>query len=471
MTAAVRYAAVLGAVLWAAPVLADPVALSAMNHSTNAALGGGDLPRALIFAEVAVRRVDSAPVGEPAAEVEALNTLGYLLLRQGGVDGRAGVLLNRALVLADGAGLTGSLVGLLTLQNAASLAVRQGDATAAGLLGRFVAAGRTSAYHADVLGVAADLYFQLGQFQPMADALDEMVAVGGTVRSSTTLEEMYAAQGVAEQDGRIDDASALIDARITLVRAMQPELADRFAHAALWTKFYMNHEAGNLGVAADALRVWAATGQMTAEERAFIETQASNTLLYTQLAGYSTQRTVQLGNAQLAVAYAQVLQKPDDPRLGWALRALAQAQTALGQLEAAQSSLQEALAVLDASEAGAEGRYLVLADLAVNAWDRDDAALAQRLFAQSDAEYRAAVAGGMAELSRIDRAIGFQNRARLATDVGDGAEAEADLAQAWALFREDQAAQVQKSNVRALEVSLLITEAGVDDLAGRAGMR
>ena len=221
-----------GAVLFIAACLSGMARaqdLAAMNRATVATFSTGDLKGALKFGEAALAAARGAD--DPAQDLEALNNLGFLLLQSGG-DDRAGVSLTEALQLADASGLTGRLTWFLALQNSVTVAQHKGRKGAAlALLDRFVTEDRTSIWAADILSAAAGKFFELGQFPAMAAALDEMVAQGGSVRASTSLDALYGAQQLAEREGRTDDALVLIDARMTLVQAIQPGEAKEFAQA------------------------------------------------------------------------------------------------------------------------------------------------------------------------------------------------------------------------------------------------
>lgn len=459
--------AVCGLLLMTGPGHAQDTRLAAANQATVDAFEAGTLPEAEALAEAAVRLGQSQSEPDPVAMAHALNNLGFLLLRRTGAEQRAAATLATAIDLAERTGQRRTLPWFLAVQNAVTAALRtQEPARAGALLETLTTAGRGSPFHADIAGAAADLAFAMADYQNTADLLAEMVAVGGTLRARITLDALYAAQEQAEMDGRITDAAALIDARITMVRVLDPAVADQFAHTALWTKFYMTYQAGAFGPAADALRVWAETGTMTATEKAFIESQASAELLFTQLSGFGSGRVTQLARAQLAVAFSDLVGAPDDPRRAWALRERAASETRLGNLAAAEQTLQTALAVLEQTAEGRRGRYLIIADLAECAWQTGNAALATRLYAQSHADYLTQVAAGLPPLPDFDLSISALNRARVAAETGDLDLARRLLSEAWQHFSADRARGAQKINQKAQEVALLIASALIEAQEG-----
>lgn len=431
----------------------DPVTTA--NQATLTAFNAGDFEQAAILAQEAVRVGRALPNPDPIAFAFALNNLGYALMNDAETEPRALALFDEVLRTKRA-----TQPWLYALQNKAQLTLNRGqNEQVLALANDLISAGRNTPWHALAAGAASDLFFQINAYGEMVAALTEMVAVDGPIYSATTMETMDQAKIDAEQAGQIDAVSFLIDARIILAKALRPDQARDIAHRELWTKFFLNYLAENYGVAADALRVWATTGDLSVEEQDFIDGEATGMLLLTQGTAFTQGRSLQLGQAQLALAYAELLPDPDDIRRGLALRELAAAQTQLGYYQEAATTLQRAIAVLERTQTGRAELHLVLADLATNAWLRGENDLAAALGARSDKMYQAAVAAGSTPLPPLDLSITANNRALIALDRGQLAQAETLIATAWTKFEADQAFGVQKTNQMAHEINLHGTQA------------
>ena len=160
--------------------------------------------------------------------------------------------------------------------------------------------------HGPAVTAAVDLAFENKEYRVVPLLIEEMIKVAGGCFAKTNSDQLYERQLNLEEEGDISGVSALVDARILLVGTAQPQLQEEFAHTALWTKFFLNYEAENFGVAADALRKWASTGTLSPEEAEFIQSQAANALTLTQLQGYGDRTGVQLGYSELTLSLIHI---------------------------------------------------------------------------------------------------------------------------------------------------------------------
>ncbi|MEM6667555.1 MAG: tetratricopeptide repeat protein, partial [Pseudomonadota bacterium] len=254
---------------------------------------------------------------------------------------------------------------------------------------------------------------------------------------------------------------------IALVRQYMPGEADEFSQTLLWRKYVQQFEADRFGNVADTLREIGQTGPLSPENRAFVDEMATLMLRATQLSGYTERREVQLPYAQMGLAFAELLGAPDDPRLGLALREVAAAEQNLGRLTEAALTLQQSLSVLSSTEEGSQRVHLVLTDLALNAQQRSDFALAEQLYAQADQAYQAALRAGAEPLSLIDEVITLTNQAELLTEVERHEDALALIDTAWDKFREDEASGGQKWNSKSQATRLYVAQAVAQSALGR----
>ncbi len=359
-----------------------------------------------------------------------------------GEGGRAALLWQEALADLDAAGVGTSRIWFDIAMNLARHQAATGDgAGARDRLAGAIDRARATPFHGAAVFAAADLAFSQGAYQDAsAHLIEGLLVAPDLVRGvyGALFVAFAEAQEKAEAAGARADASALIDARVAILQTfMGAEAADP-VQTLLFQKYFLLHQAGAWGEAADAIAAWGAAGPIDAEERAFIDSMATLQLTHTELSGYTAPRDLQLGAAQLAVAFTELLADPLDPRRAQALRARAAAETGLGlHLKAAETLLQ-AGALLDQT-GDARQRHFLYAEMATNAWQRGELVLADAFDGKAEASERAARAAGAPPLDPIDRAIRGTNRALLALDLERPREAlerldgaRADYAQAAA---------------------------------------
>jgi hypothetical protein len=426
MWAARSLAAALALFVFATPALAQGI--DDLNRQALEAFQAGDMTGALDLAEAALA-VDEAEARANAEAYLWAHNNRIFLLGETGADPEALLAATTpAVAFADRTGTRASVPGLNVSYfhvGALHLTGRQEAAVAA--LAATLAAARRTERHGATLPTAVDTAFAIGDYANMVDYIEEMLAVTGRYGASTRIDALYARQEEMEAAEDIEAVGHLIRARILIAYHVVPEAdADVFAHTALYRLFTMNYFAGNYGAAADALAEWAQTGEVTEDERAQMAGMAEGFLTLAQGRAYSADSTVGLGYAQMTVAITRAVHPADDPRLALALRERAAAEGAVGQYDRAAATLQEALAVAEAGEAAPDTRAFLLADLAMNAWQRGDADLAAELHARSDA----ILAGHDVEMSAVDRLVEATNRAKVALERGDAAGTQAWIARA-----------------------------------------
>lgn len=297
---------------------------------------------------------------------------------------------------------------------------------------------RSTPLHGVAAFAAADFAFGAGDFVATAMLFAEGLAVApDLVREAygAVFVAFAQAQERAEEAGEVAAASALIEARIAILNTFMADAAAEPVQTLLFQKFFLLHQASSFGPAADALREWAGAAPVDADERAFIEQMAPLFLEVVELSSYSAARDVQLGMAELAVAFAELLEDPFDPRRAEALRVRAAAQSGLGHHAAARETLLRGATLLERSNAPG-ALHLVYEDLAINAWRRGEAALADDLYAEASRLYRRAIDAGGPSLAPIDAAILKTNRALVAIDRGKAAAALELLAAAHVHFED-----------------------------------
>ncbi|WP_413872329.1 hypothetical protein [Albidovulum sp.] len=154
-------------------------------------------------------------------------------MQAGGDPGGAVPLLSEALRLLSGAGAVPSDLWIGASGLLARLDLDAGRAAAARARAEeFMRIARPTEWRARAAASAADIRFRLGDFADAATLLEEALAV-----DPGTLSQVYgdlfvayaAAQEAAEAEGRIDDAAALIDARLAILRtfAVDPDDAGK----------------------------------------------------------------------------------------------------------------------------------------------------------------------------------------------------------------------------------------------------
>lgn len=394
-----------------------------------------------------------AAKGDGTARAAARNTLALALRARDPADPRVPSLWRAA--LAELAA-SGAAAGPLYYDISAELArteMAAGDRTAADRrLAAMVDRARDTSFHGPAVFAAADIYYQAGNFPRAVEAfLEGLTVQPERVRPvyGALFVAFAEAQETAEASGAVADASALIDARVAILQTFLDDGAPDAVQTLLFQKYFLLQREGDWGAAADALRRWAAAGPLDADERAFIEETARLQLTATELSGYSAARDVQLGQAELAVAFTELLQDPLDPLRARALRARAAAETGLGLLAEAGATLLEAAALLERSD-DPRDLHLLYGEMATNAWQRGDLGLAQALDRRAGAAYLARLSAGDPPLAPIDLAIRNTNSALIATDAGRPREALDRLAQARADYEEAAAGGALKWNEKSL---------------------
>ncbi|KAB2883579.1 MAG: CHAT domain-containing protein [Albidovulum sp.] len=451
---------------------ADPTAdVKALVERSVDAYRAGATQSAIDLAEQAEALARSMPAAEAEARATAFVHRARLLLLGGDPPEVAAALLDEALRGLTDAGAFPSEPWLGTMGLLAEMDANAGRVDSArARVKEFMQTARPTPWRAPAAATAASIHFRLGKFADAALLLEETLAVDHSVLAAVYGDVFVAwarAQEAAEVEGRIDDAVALIEGRLAILDAFPVDPDKSGRRALLFGKFYLLHEAARYGAAADALRLWAKTGQPTDEELGFIDRMATLTLDYAQLSGAVELRSVQLDYAELAVAFTELVGDTSDPRLGWALRERAAAEKGLDRIATSTQSLRQAAEVLARTEEGRAGLHLVLSDLAANAWVEGKLALSRDLYAQADAAYQAALTAGAPPMATIDRAIESVNRANLAVDLGDGASALRLAAEARALFQQDAAQGEQKWNARAVGARIAAVEARALALTGQ----
>ncbi|MBL6426707.1 MAG: CHAT domain-containing protein [Maritimibacter sp.] len=460
--------AVALALLLALPAAAQD--LDALNAQAIAAYGAGDAETALSVTEDAVAAPPDVAEANPTAYLLALNNLTFLVMGQGDAP-RADDLSARAVAFGEAHEIDDpGVLGTAFLQRAQVLGRSDGAGPATEMLRRMMQVTRDTPAHGFAASAAGDLAFDLGRYVEMLGYYREMVAVTGVWTSAHGIDVFYDRQLALEAEGDIAAVAALIDTRILLVETAQPQLAEEFAHSALWTKFYMHYEAENFGEAADALTFWAGVGTMTEDERESLTEIAANILERTRRGEHAERSAVQLGYAELAVALARIVHPANDPRIGVALRERADAESRLGLYARAAATLQEALAYPEGGRAAMGERTLLLEDLANNAWQIGAYDQSRALYEQAEVSYNADLAAGMAPFAPFDRSVLATNRAKLALETGDIEAAAALRGEADALLGEARAAGLGDAQDLRQQVEIAEIDAYLAAATGRDGV-
>lgn len=419
-----------------------------------AALGGGAAAEDAPAGEAALAAAEEnhrslAPGADAPTRASARNALAGALVAAGRQPDRSMALWQAALADLDDAE-PDRLWYDITVNLARQEAATGSSAAARDRLAAMVDRARGTPFHGPALFAAADVLFTAGDHQAAAaHVIEGLVVAPEMVRGvyGALFVAFAEAQEKAETAGAIADASALIDARIAILRTFMGADAADSIQTLLFQKYFLLHEAGDWGAAADAITLWAQAGPIDAAERAFLDEMATLQLTRTELSGYSAPRDLQLGEAELAVAFASLTEDRLDPRRAAALRARAAAETGLGLHLAAAGSLLEAAAILE--ERGHESElHFLYGELASNAWQRGEFGLAASLDTRAETAYRAGLAAGAAPLAPIDRAIRATNRAYLALDLDRPRDALARLAEARADYAVAAAGAALKWNER-----------------------
>ena len=454
------------------PAQVGAPALTDLNDATLQALSANDIAQAQRRARAAVEAGQSAHAPDPVKFAYALNNLGYALSLDGQNGAEALQWLDRAISYAETKGLEDIGPWVLSTANRAKMHSALGNWPAAKAdAQRLVDRGRGTGWHGPALSVASTLHFDNAEVITATELLQELMVVQPALLTNSygALFTTYAtAQEQAESLGQTDEAVALLDARVAILHQYLPGQAAELSEALLWQKFFQLHQAGRFGQAADTLRDIGATGPLPDDRQTYVDDMATLTLQATQLSSYSARREVQLPYAQMALAFAELAAVPDDPRQGFALREVAAAQGKLGQHTEAAQTLRRALTSLRASPEGRKSLHLVLDDLAANAWQRGDHALAKQFYGQAQQAYDAALTLGALPLTPMDHAITLTNRAQLLNDLSRPQEALALVQQAWDRFQEDASQGPQKWNSRSQAMRIQFARAVAQNALGQA---
>lgn len=467
--------AALAVLLWlvAWPAWAQDATLQARIDETMAAFAANDAAAALTSAaetEALARQTDTAT---PEQYAFALSNLGYALMLTGETPDRARALFGEAKAHLEAAGDSGSAAWITITGNLAVLETGQGNRAAAeGWITDVVRAARGTPQASATLSGASTLLFQLGAIPAAVDHLRELLATDPAALSTsygTLYTAYFEAQEQAEAEGRLADVEALVEARIAILKAFPPPDVDLPAleRTLRYQVFAASLQAEVYGRAADALRAWSAVGTPTDDELASIEALANGFLTLSQFSAYSGTRATQLGQADLALAMAEALPDPQDPRRGLALRELAAAEDSLGRYAEAAAALYRAADLLAQTEAGRQSLHLVLHDLGSNAWKTGDIGRARDLYDRADAAYAAALASGATPLTGMDLVISTINRANVEIDLGRPETALALLDAAAETFDAENAARALKWNDHVQRARLDTVAARALEAAGR----
>lgn len=453
-------AAVFLAVMASAPAGADDSepSLARLNATAARALAEGDATAALAAAEAA--HAAASVEGDVILRATAFDHLATALVLTDGNTARSRALWERALRLLAAHGPAGTAAGLDIRTRLAALEAKDGRTDAAqAQVDRLLSDARGGPSFGAALFWAAQFQFETGDYRSAARLVEEGLSVAPDLLRPA-FGAVFVAWAVEEERlteaGEFHDAAALVGGRIAILRTFM-EADSEAMRTLLFGRFALLLRAEAWGPAADALRAWASAGPMTADERGFLDEMASLRLQATELSGYSARREVQLGQAELSVAFAEMLGDPADPRLALALRARAHAETGLGLHEAAAATLARAAALLERGEDGRDHLHLVYADLAANAWQRGAVALASAFYARADAALAALPAESPHALSSMDVAILSTNRAELAVDLGAPDDAITFLRAAREAYSASAAKRALKWNERAQSARIEVT--------------
>ena len=446
--------------------------LEKLNQATLDAYSTGDTAAAVASAEEAVTAARAMATPSPELFAYALNNLAYVLSRHSGKSDRPEMLWNEALVYLDEYNMHASEVWFTVMANLAEHEATSGRLDEArDRAEKAMRAARKTKLHGQVAAGASSLYFTIGDYPAAARLLAELLTVQPEILRDSYGKVYTAyseAQEQAEADERTEDASALIDGKISILRQFLPSTdADQAVKNLLFQKFFNYYQIENYGPAADALTAWGAIGTMSDEDRSFIEEMASVALKFTQAASYTAERKTQLDYAELAIVFVGLLDNPDDPRLGLALRQRAWAETNLGQIQQAAQTLRRAAEVLGRTSVGRNSLHLILADLAINAWHRGQLEQAEDFFARAETAYDDALKNGVTPLEDMDFAINATNRSRLLLDMGRPQAALEQTDLAWKHFEADAARGPQKWNSKSQAARILMAAAMANSDLGR----
>lgn len=430
--------------------------LNGLVTKTIEHLNTGDHEAALAVASEATAHARSLRRPDPETFANALNNQAYLLFLLGREPQTADLLWQESLAVLAGNDLIFNDVWFRTTYNIAAALIARGDRQAAdsriakmisdaedgGKLGMALAQAASFYYSHEDFGQAARLAIRVMDVEP------ELLRPAATqiyLEYVKTTDRLYEA-------GDVPAAAALADALLKLAEVYFPGETQmlRNAHFRIHSQAF---RANDYLRAANALTAWVAVGGLAENELAYVDEMASSMVTAAQLSYYKEKREVQLDYAFLAIAFARALGQKDDPRLGWALRELAAAQSNLQQSEEAAKSLRQALAVLLKSAEGRQGAHLIYADMANNAWLGGDYPLALSMFAKAEASY--AAGGERHRLSDTDQAIFLFNRAGLHVELKEFDKAVELLERAIALHEESRRKRAFKWNDETLTATFL----------------
>lgn len=451
--------------LFCSQAFADSKAeLETLNQATLDAFATGDIAATTEAAEKALTTARAMDAPPPESFAFALNNLAFVLTKGTDTSDRSEMLWNEALDFLDSRNMRVTRVWFMITANLVEHEVNTGRLDAArDRTAEAMRAARKTEFHGQVAAAASSFYFTTGDFPAAAQLLAEVLVVDPEILR-TSYGDVYTAyseaQEKAEADKRIGDASALIDGKISIVRQFVPKAdADEAVRNLLFQKFFNYYQNEKYGPAVDALTAWGATGAMSDRDRSFVEQMASTALQFTEVASYTAERRTQLDYARLAIVFVELVGKPDDPRLGLALRQRAWAEINLGQIQKAAQTLRRSAEVLGRTSVGRNSLHLILADMATNAWHRGELEQAEDFFERAATSYDDAVKNGATPLQDMDIAISATNRARLLLDMGRPQAALEQTDLAWKHFEADAARGPQKWNSKSQAARILMAAA------------
>lgn len=354
------------AILWAIALYALvvpplPVAaqsdLQAMHDATLEAFQSGDADLAMARAEAALTAARGMDAPNPGAYAFAFNNVAYLLTIAGQDPDRAHALWSEAMSFVSAHDARGSEAGLTVAMQLAALEAQLGQNTvAAERASQALRDARGTPFQAPVAGAAAGLFLDLGAYPQAVVAFSEMALLQPDlirssygdlyVRLSTLIETV-------EADGQAADLAALIEAKIIIARHFLPEADRDVAIRNLrFQRYFALHTSGQFDQARQELRVWLTSGELTLDERDFVEAMAKTARSFARGAHIGT--LDDLETARTATTVLRALETGQDADLGNALRAVALAEARFGQYERAVTLLTDAVAIFEQIDKAAE---------------------------------------------------------------------------------------------------------------------
>lgn len=417
--------------LFAEPGLAEHgEPLSAINSRALEAWNTSGADAALPIAEEALRHARAHGHEEDqAAWATALGNVAFLRASVG-AGAEAETLWSEIIESLDPAAPEAALARLQLGQHLTG----QGRATEAReLLEAALPPARSTQWHGDAAMALADLLLDMGDHAAFALVFEETVAVRPDL-IAPTYGDRYARLGSLATEaatmGRWQDAAALIEAQLTILRTFYTlDDRDQAMRNLMFNRYFLLTKLGDYARARTQLLAWKATGTLSDRDREFIRSQVETAL---PLAGGGNINTIErLEIVRTAVLFANAQDTGADPRLGLALRTLASAEGHFQQNARAVKSLETGIGILEQSSEGRRHVFLLYDDLAWNFALLGENARADTFYEKSDAARDAALVLGTDPESAPDRAWRHVNRALYFgwTDRQERAQAELQRAE------------------------------------------